>query len=280
MIKPNEQTIIDIRGKDQTKMKDLEFYFSGQQTCVPGHNRRGIRDYYLIHYITKGKGVYKANNQQHDLKSGQGFLICPNKMTVYEADKNNPWSYIWVAFHGKQVASILQSVGLSIDTPIFDYHKDEAVEQCLLKMVENHGQKSQEYYLLSQLYNFFYLLASVHKETSKFTDYERGQKERLELALDFICKNYSYRTGVNEIAEYMGLSRKYLYAIFNQHLGISPQQYLLQYRMEKACNYLEKGELTVKEVAQSVGYDDPYLFSRMFKRQKGIAPSYWVTRNI
>ncbi|MNN48651.1 HTH-type transcriptional activator Btr [compost metagenome] len=74
------------------------------------------------------------------------------------------------------------------------------------------------------------------------------------------------------LASNLGLNRKYLSTIFKQATGMPPRQYLLRYRMERACGLLKKGNYTISEVAGSVGYQDALLFSKMFKKMIGISP--------
>ncbi|MNG24493.1 Arabinose operon regulatory protein [compost metagenome] len=78
---------------------------------------------------------------------------------------------------------------------------------------------------------------------------------------------------IRQLSDYLGLDRKYVAALFREALGIPPQQYLLRYRMDKACELLRSTGLTVAETARSVGYKDALLFSRMFKKVIGVPPS-------
>lgn len=75
------------------------------------------------------------------------------------------------------------------------------------------------------------------------------------------------------------LDRKYLSALFKRTVGLPPQQYLLNFRIAKACELLAESSCTVGEIARSVGYQDPLLFSRMFKRVKGCSPKDYRSRH-
>ncbi|MNG35915.1 Arabinose operon regulatory protein [compost metagenome] len=78
------------------------------------------------------------------------------------------------------------------------------------------------------------------------------------------------------MSDYLGLDRKYVATLFREALGMPPQQYLLHYRMNKAKELLRSTALSVTETARSVGYKDALLFSRMFKKVVGVAPSHYV----
>jgi AraC-like DNA-binding protein len=77
---------------------------------------------------------------------------------------------------------------------------------------------------------------------------------------------------IETIAQTLGLNRKYLSKMFKQEMGITPQQYLIQFRMNRACELLQNPILTVGEVASSVGYADQLLFSKIFKRTMAVSP--------
>ena len=69
----------------------------------------------------------------------------------------------------------------------------------------------------------------------------------------------------------MGLNRSYLYEIFKEEMGMSPQEYLSRLRIAKACEYLELPQATVTSVALAVGYE-PSVFSKALKKIMGINP--------
>ncbi len=78
--------------------------YCGQSRCMPLHNYGPtVRPNYIIHYITEGKGCFCAEGNKYELEAGQGFLIVPGQQTFYQADKELPWTYLWVGFDGGNV---------------------------------------------------------------------------------------------------------------------------------------------------------------------------------
>lgn len=103
-------------------------------------------------------------------------------------------------------------------------------------------------------------------------------KEELVVALKkYIERHYRYPFSNRILEEKFGYSAFYLRSIFKCQQGISPSAYLLQIRIKKACELLEK-HIQAKEVAQEVGYTDPLYFSKVFKKQTGYSPSEYVAR--
>jgi len=84
--------------------------------------------------------------------------------------------------------------------------------------------------------------------------------------------NYSRDISVMELARHIGLDRSYLCSLFKEYLKVSPREYLIKYRMDKACELMKNPSLSISDVARSVGYSDPLGFSKMFKKVKGCSP--------
>ena len=92
-------------------------------------------------------------------------------------------------------------------------------------------------------------------------------------AAAFMQQNYSRSISVEDAARQAGVSRSYLYRAFQAEFGCSPSVYLTRYRIQRACQLLRHSGLPVGAVATSVGFEDPFYFSRTFRREKGVSPT-------
>lgn len=252
---------------------DLNMYRCGLEDCSPGHSwGPGVRDHYIIHYILGGKGVFHVNGNTYTLKQGDGFLICPDTVVSYQADLQKPWSYSWVGFHGIKAESYLKKAGLSINKPVFTYNRDTFIKDCLDNMLATkHLSKGREIRLLGQLY----ILLSQLIEVSQAASNDQVKKRReayIKKAIEFIRMNYSRKISVSEISSHVNLDRSYLYSLFNEYLKVSPQEFMINYRISRACELMQNPNLSIGDVARSVGYEDPLLFSKTFKKVKGKSP--------
>lgn len=253
---------------------DLNMYQCGTQNCESGHAYGpAVRDHFLIHYILKGKGKYYHNNKEYHLHKGQGFLICPDEITYYQADFNDPWTYSWVGFNGIKAETYLKKALLTADNPIFTYEKDDSIAVCLNEMIEAQKfQKGRELRLLGYLHLFLSLLVEEAPD-NRSLDYSINRKELyLKKTIQYIERNFSRKVTINEIAAYIGLDRSYLGSIFKQLLNTSLQDFLVNFRMEKSCELMRNENLSIGDIARSVGYEDPLLFTKMFRKVKGMPP--------
>ena len=96
----------------------------------------------------------------------------------------------------------------------------------------------------------------------------------VESALNFIERNFqNVHLSVQQVADYVKLDRTYLYRLFKQQMGMSIVEYINRRRVSRAEVMLIDMQISVKDVAFSVGFSDPMYFSRVFKRLNGITPT-------
>jgi len=250
---------------------DIEICQCGIEECENAHFfGPAIRNHYLIHYIVSGKGIFVKNDVTHSLSAGQGFLITPFELTYYEADREEPWTYIWVGFSGRKADILLNDAGINKETPVFS---NPNIEKCMYAMVNSNDPPENTGYhemiILGELYKMFAILISENKRNE--LDEIKGNESVLK-AMEFIRNNISNNLSVEQIAGDLGYNRNYFSQLFKKHHGTSIMQYIINCRMERACNLLKNDSLRISDVARSVGYSDQLFFSRQFKKVLGKGP--------
>ncbi|WP_189031621.1 AraC family transcriptional regulator [Paenibacillus albidus] len=261
------------RSKQHTELQLTQF---GIEDCIPGHFfGPAVRNHYLLHYVLSGEGFFEAGGIKYRLRKGQGFLISPDVFTYYQADTANPWSYCWVGFNGTSAEFLLKQAGLTKDSPIFHYDRDDMIYQYLQLMYESRGfHKARE----TRLTGLLYLLLSLLVESSPVTSPELKETRAeiyVEKVKDFIEMNYAEKITITDIAQFIGLNRSYLCSLFKHRMHLSIQDYLVRYRINRACEIMGNAELSIADISRSVGYSDALLFSKMFKKLMGSSPKYY-----
>lgn len=261
---------------------DLYIYQCGAECCPSGHSHGpAVRDHYLIHYIHNGKGIFRVGDITYELHAGNGFLICPGLVTYYQADELEPWHYSWIGFHGRKAETYLRDAGLSEEHPIFEYTEDDFIDNCFYEM-------ASAYYLkrggnvkrLAYLYLFLNKLTQLNVQDSVYSSREDRRDAYVNEILFFIDMNYTHKLTVDSISKHVGLNRSYLNSLFKEALGKTIQQYLIEFRIRKACELLENEKLSIGNIARSVGYTDPLLFSKVFKQLQAVSPSEYRKNNL
>ena len=83
---------------------------------------------------------------------------------------------------------------------------------------------------------------------------------------------------MTDVAAFVGIDRSHLYTVFKQTLGVSPKEYLTEYRLRRACALLLEPALSVTAVANSVGFENNLYFSKVFRKRTGLSPSEYRAR--
>ena len=260
----------------QNDAVDLYLSTCGIQSCAPGHwFGPGKRDEYLIHFITEGKGIYQVNGETWHLGKGDCFLICPDTEVFYEADRKEPWDYMWIGFRGIKARAYLQYAGLDETHLLGRYANTDFILSCIQQMML--ARTITPYNELKRTSALLRILAALIEDYSianpDFPQDEHSYRQYLDQALSYIDEHLKENIRVNDIAAYIGIDRSYLAHIFKRTLSLSPQEYLIHYRMNRACMLLQNPELKISTIAREVGYEDSLAFSKMFKKCKGISPS-------
>lgn len=263
------------RSKHHSELYLTQF---GMEECIPGHFfGPAVREHYLLHYILDGEGIFEVGRKRFHLGKGQGFLICPHTVTYYQADAVNPWSYCWFGFHGARAEPLLKQAGLTQTSPILHYEKDDMIDQYLQLMIESKNYlkaQAQEARLTGLLYLMLSLIVEFGPAAPP-SERESRAEIYVEKVTDFIEMNYAQKITVEDIAHFIGLNRSYLCSLFKQQMNTSIQEYLVRYRINKACEMMGNIELSIGDISRSVGYSDPLLFSKVFKKLKGLSPKHY-----
>lgn len=256
----------------QRRFNDLHFCFCGYEACDPLHSfGPSVRSNYLIHYILSGKGIYSVDNNVYHLQAGKGFLIEPGVQTFYQADAEEPWSYIWVGFDGEFAPEFMRKMGLGGAHLVFSCPHGKELEDIVFEMLRhNRAQDADELMIESLLYRF---LAQMSRDVSVEVPDTAEGNEYVRKAIEYIQTNYMRPIRVHDIAEHVNINRGYLYALFKKEMNMSPQEYLTNLRLTRAAEQLNTTNTPVEQIAQANGYNDPVVFSKAFKKMHGTSPS-------
>lgn len=233
-----------------------------------------IWDCYLIHYVRRGKGTCVIDGKTYHLKKGQGFLIQPGQIGYYISDVEDEWKYCYIGFDGSKSKFYLDQAQITRENPIFKYKLKYSLSEIVRQLiaVENDiiiRETSQ----MSLIYNFISRLIENAQDKNMPSRYSGERTEYyIELAASYMIKNYSIKITIQDVARHVGLNASYLGSLFKAEFGVSPQEFLRNYRLDRACELMNNPMLTIGDISRSVGYEDQLQFSKIFKKTKGVSP--------
>lgn len=245
---------------------NLAIYYCGHEKCSFNHSfGPAVRNQYLLHYIIDGQGIYRVNEQEYKVNKGEVFLIRPKELTFYQADEKTPWEYMWVAFDGLHSGEIVEKIGMK-NVYCRMIPNTNKFQKYLTHIIDRFAKNQVEDFLML---SYFYGAMAQLEEDVENISYNESYLIR---AIRYMKQNYSYPIKIQDVANYIGIDRTYLYRIFIENEEISPKQYLINIRISVAKNMLLVGKYSVNEIALSCGFCDAPLFINHFKKNTGKTP--------
>lgn len=256
-------------GDTRLLLQDISLLQYGEQQCDPGYGYGPcIRNFYFLHYVYSGKGWLLAEGKRYEIGPGQCFLIYPGQMAYYEADREEPWVYRWFEVSGALCGELLTESGFSRECPVIT-DATGTIGKAVTALMKVGGSSVSA--AMGRLWDILHCMAGEEGRGGA----KAAGTEYVRKCEAYIRRNLHGKIRVGELATHVGIDRSYLCRIFKEQKGISPQQYVLKLKMETAAGLLKRKEISVKEVALCVGYEDPLEFSKQFRRHFLVSPSRW-----
>lgn len=270
--------ILKLRKKDlfiksliTTDFADIFITRIGHTNNDPYHFwNTDYRSDYCLQYIVSGKGEFFVNESLHLLKKNDLFLVPRKRAHYYRANKNDPYDLYYIHFNGKGVLRFLDYIGLSEDNPIISIENEKLIDIFNeLIDISNNYKQSDQLLLLSKGYSLLYEISKkAHKAE---IDFKSHNQSIIDTVYDYIAEHFMQKVTLNDLASLVHLNKNYLCQLFHKETGSSPIQYLIQYRINRACILLQY-DYTLTEIAYMCGFNDASDFSNCFKRLIGIPP--------
>ncbi|GER67582.1 hypothetical protein BpJC7_11080 [Weizmannia acidilactici] len=226
--------------------------------------------YYHWLQTVKGEGVFTYGGQEYLLTPGKGILLTPFTPHSYYANEGD-WSTLYITFGGDVTEAIMNSLEINFSSMYI-----ESAELAFSKTIEkilDTVKKDNELSRLDSseyLYHFLILL----KKYNQFRNKGSQNVDRMRSIVQWLETMYSENIGLREIADYAQMSPQYLTSLFKAAFNVSPYAFLINIRIREAKKLLyASSELSLKEVAEAVGFNDTSHFIATFKKIEGITPN-------
>jgi AraC family transcriptional regulator, arabinose operon regulatory protein len=232
---------------------------------------KGTSDWLFI-YTLAGKGRFGYEAGELVAEPGDAVFICPNTLHDYGVEHGlERWELLWTHFHPRpHWAAYLHlpevSPGL-LQLHVGKAHRKEIEKRFAdVHALATSGRERREDFAMNALEEVLLLLDSLNPNARRQLD------PRITKAQAYLRQCANQRVTLGQLAKASHLSVSRFSSLFREQVGMTPLEFLEVERLERAKRLLELTSMTVQDVASEIGFDNPFYFTRRFKRYTGMAP--------
>ena len=238
----------------------------------PVASGRTLNEYQMI-YITRGSGMFETSGRALAVQPGSILIVFPGVRHHYKPDFAVGWTEYWVGFRGSYVDTLRNEGFISPDRPQYAIGLQNSVLTTFTQIFEEVQTQKPLYQpkVCAYILTLIAEVLSFDRQQSQHSHFE----QLVERAKFVMAENIYGDINLNHIADILSVSTSHLNEVFKSYTSMTPYQYYIHIKILRAKELLDRGELSIKEVAFRLGFKDPYYFSRLFKSKTGISPSRW-----
>lgn len=227
------------------------------------------REDYLLLIVIRGELYFRSAQGERPLSAGQALVYLPHQPQYYRSEPGAPYETRWIHFSGTDCPALLEQLGLS-DTTVLPVGDTVELQRLTADMVGEFIQR-KPFYELSLTGQFLRLLTLIARRGGTVAG-KGAWEPRLEEARKEIYWNHRYTIDMDKLAQKCQLSPSRFLHLFKKQYGVPPRHYQTLLRIHSARSLLQSTDLSIRQVAEKVGYSDQNYFSRVFKRYTGHSP--------
>lgn len=237
--------------------------------------RKGCADNILI-YCTNGKGYYILGDKRYTVTANQ-FVVLPatDKYMRYWADNEDPWTIYWVHFCGTELDNFNNSLNFNATKGPFRVPFNEKAIEIWRDIYQSLELGYSTDNLCNASFCLYYLIATFIFSDKHIISEELKNKDIINDTISYMKAHLQHKLSIDDMAGQQQLSASHFSNLFKKKAGMAPIDYFINLKMQKACQFLYSEKIKIKEIASELGYDDPYYFSRLFKRYMGLSPEQY-----
>jgi AraC-like DNA-binding protein len=255
----NELFITDIGYYPQA-----EFHFRERKKGIAGN---------IIMVCTDGSGWIETLGKVHKVDKNTACIIPAGIPHKYGSDTENPWTIYWMHIEGKKANLFIGNnpgtISLGMELPSASLNRIRLFDEIYSNMEMTYNLNSVEY---ANLLVWSFLASVLYHDQYNKKSQLKG-KNLVDLTVELMHQNLHLNLDLNDFSKSAGLSVSQFSSIFKQHTSASPMNFYSLLKIQKCCQLMEDPQKRIKEIAAELGFEDPFYFSRLFKKIMGISPA-------
>ena len=252
----------------------------GYYPKASGHltsRKKGLPENFLF-YCIDGKGWYRIEDKQYEVKANEFFILPQNVSHAYGSSDEDPWSIYWIHFGGEQLPYFNSLFTIQTHFKPFHVKGSDAIASSFTKMYKalELGYSTDNLMFANICLSHF---ISLFIYNSKHFEVVDENINCIDSAILYMQEHVNETISLNDLSKLYHYSPSRFSSLFKQKTGYAPIDYFLQMKMQKASQQLDFTKQSIKEIAMNFGFDDPYYFSRRFTKVIGMPPTKYRGNN-
>lgn len=239
--------------------------------------QQGNEASYTLIYCLSGRGKLQYKGRERIIEHGDLVIIDPNTpftFTINNTSKTAENTLYWINFTGELAHDFAERLLMKMDTGLAQVGIQNNIitdfEHLLALGARGYTATNviHAVHILQQALSFLalQLRLAIFNSSSSF-DLE---------AVEALMRNSLHQElSLDTLAHYSQLSKFHFAKKFKELTDSSPIQHFINMKIQHACSQLDNTDITIKDIANGLGYSDPYYFSRLFKKVVGISPKQY-----
>ncbi len=243
----------------------------GYEKCAKDFelNRKNF-PFYTIEFTVSGKGTFACNGKTHLLHYGILTGYGPKTPHRFETDPSDPMEHIFVIFMGQEADKLFKRSSMQLKSSILVANPDFILS--LMRQILKIGFEKPAY-AEEIVCNYLRSLLLEQTDTNLAVNPNSLSLENFQRCKNYMDYHFEKINSSSQLAEECNLNIRYIARLFKRYKQMRPYEYLIRLKMNKAANLLMTTTLSIKQIATMTGIEDPYHFSRMFKKNFNVAPT-------
>lgn len=267
--------VIKQRVLSNTLLRQLYIRSLGYYPKAAGHytyRKKGLPENFLF-YCVDGKGWYKIEDKQFEVKPNEFFILPQNVEHAYGSSTDDPWSIYWMHFGGEVLPELNAMHSVQAHFKPFYIKNTNEMQECFTKICKALELGFSIDNLMFANMCLSYFISMFIYNSKHFVRTASDKLDCVDNAILFMQTHIDENITLNQISNHFNYSPSRFSGLFKQKTGYAPIDYFIQLKMQKASQQLDFTDKSIKDIALTLGFDDPYYFSRRFSKVIGMSPT-------